>query len=129
MIAALAGAKVGADTGPVVGSGSAAVGEVAVESGTVAEIGTEVGSGAAVVAGTTLDPDESAGVATGEEPDTASTVAAGVEAGTASVAEDPQANIPSTTAIRGRVSSRGIPDFPQLSKWTDRCLRIICYRT
>ena len=115
IIAALAGAEAGTDAGPVVGSAGAVVSGAWVEPGSVPDIAIDVGSGKAVIAERVAGPDESVGAATGAESDAASTVDAGVEAGRASVAEVPQANIPITTAINGRASSRDIPDYPRSS--------------
>ena len=109
MIAFLAGATVGA--GSDVGSGGVVDVRSAVEPGSDGEEGAEVGPGGAVNAGIVVGPDadEAVDVAPGTAPTEATT---GVEAGTASVAEVPQANIPSTTAVRGKASSRDIPDCP-----------------
>ena len=110
MIATLAGATVVTDVGSDVRSGSAADVGLAVGLDEAAEIGAEVGPGGTVNSGTVAEPDEGVEVATGTGP------------GTASVAEIPQANIPSTTAIRGGASSRDILDYPQPSRWTAKKL-------
>jgi len=115
IIAAFAGAIVGADA--AVGSGSA------VATGTVVESGMDVGSDEAVIAGTVVESDASFGGATGA----ASTVEVGLEAGRASAAEVPHPNNPITTAIKGRASSRDIPDYPQPSDRTGKYLGLAEY--